>query len=178
MSKVHFITNSSNLKKFEGVKRALEKIPQNGFFFSGISLDTTTVKPISKKETTTCAFENASALFPLYECSTSKENIYSIGIQKGVTVLDEEEPLSLVCAVVIVNADYSKKIFAHKEILLEEEVRFFYKNKKSVADDLYECLELVYGKDVFEKKISLYEKITGKTETEWFESVVFKALSF
>lgn len=177
MNRVHFITESNNAEKFTGVKRALEQIPQTDFFFSGIlSKSENTKKPVSINETHAAAMEKVLNLFPLYKCTAFDKNVYGIGIQKGITMLDEEEPLSLICVVLVANKDCSKIIHANHKIQLAESVREHF--KKSEEKDIYKSLGWVYGRDVMDKTISLYKKLTDKSEGTLFEETVLKALSF
>lgn len=176
MAKIHFITGSSNKTKLGAVKSVLMEVPFFEFIFTAIFCDQKESKPLSRLKTFQVAAERTSAL--LEEYLKKEENkevlVYGIEFQKGVNIQDVDQTLVLICQVCIMSNDTTKIVMASTEISLDEKIRTLVLQ----GIELYEAYGIVYGEKVKNKELTIYELLTGKSESHLFEETLKKGLVF
>ncbi len=176
MSKVHFITDAANKNKLDGIQNALRKIPISDIYFDPIACEQNEYKPLNIGSIILALDERAENLLKNYENPLKDTLVYVIAVQKGVDLTDGQ-PAKLICAVSITAKDNSKFCRVLNSTDLPEEIRTLIKK----GMDLYDAYGEFFGEEIKQKKISLYEKLTGKSESSWIEETtlnVLKSLTF
>jgi non-canonical (house-cleaning) NTP pyrophosphatase len=139
------------------------------------------IRPVKRSEISLGAEDQAHSLLASMSHEQIKhyDDVYAIGIQKGVNFRDDEKHALMLCTVTIVSYK-TGKIFPgdSSAIHVPEEARILVRDE---GMEIYDAWQKVFKGDVGikikEKRISIYEHLTGKEEFTWISDVVHNALT-
>jgi hypothetical protein len=137
-------------------------------------LDPVDVQPVRKEEAVAASEKIAMRLSEQYDQTTLKgyTDVLSMGIQKGVNLFDSDPDPFLFCIVSIYSLQQKKMYTVESKVAhLPLEARELVVTKKM---NVYDAWGKLFGKEVQTKKISLYEKLTGKKEAIWIADTIVR----
>ena len=173
--KILFLVDPSNPIKLQAIEDALKDYSETVYYQKITPLEKLDIRPIKRSDMLASAEQQAKNLLVRLSVSIILEydDIYSIGIQKGTNLLDDDPPC-LTCRAVVIKRDNGECGYGLSDsIPLPDRMRQLVKDE---GMELYLAYKAAFGEKVSNKVVSLYEFITGKPEYLWISKAIQNAL--
>lgn len=168
-----YIIDSKNKTKFEALMGTLGKSSEQNINIRRIlTQGLPDVQPVTIGNTTNTAIEGVNSLVRsfLKEDDRSNNPALAICLQKGIGLNQS----MLICVIAIRKTDsHEVRTSTCAPVPISPKIKPLVQQGGMT---LYEAYRMVYGDEVADKKVSLYEKIyPGSTEVDWFTEGITRA---